>query len=430
LFLDSRRPLTGLRPWILVAELSRRRIELINAYAHAYPQRQTDDGLLSSRLGRAADSSAYGRAIDGRRFEVSPGGRDTWPVLIHQDLAAVPVRGGLVCVGLGPERYAGRRLWESAVPEWDAIPTDFAERSVAGASGVYFTPRRDRVVLLGWFDGSVWWQRDLPGVEIERLHLAGDRLVIVSDDRRVWVTDATFGRQLQSVDTGNATPRRIDVVGETIVVWRGDSVAGISTATLRQTWRRASLPVGGAAAVPGRPWIAYHDAGDDSWKLMDARRGEPVIDATLGRFQSVSAIVVDGDRLLIAGRVGVLDEDRQTPTVRISAFSAAGERLWSRDFSTQVSVNATQLAAHPEMIPMLLGDTRQDRAAGASELPAVQLVNKRTGEIVDSVPIRGDYQLIVEASCGMYMLATPTRIIVQVGGNLIAYGNSLLRSGP
>lgn len=444
LLLDPRRPLTGVRPWLLITNLDQHRIELINAFKHQHPQRQTEDGMLAERE-RLAGAPGITPA---RRFEWEGGQRGTWPVVTHQQLAAIPVRGGLICVGLGPERYAGRRQWEYAVPEWGAVPAGFADRSVAGPGGVFFCPRRDRVVLVGWFDGQLRWQRDLPGVTIERLYLmkaaATDRqLVIVGDNQRIWVTDAAYGRNLRCIETGIATPRRVDVVGETIVVWGLDSAAGIGAGTFQQLWSKAYPPIvdtvvvveaarvevrGPAGRAP--PWIAYRAHGELEWHLLDVVRGEPVFEASLGEFDALTAIVADSERLYVAGRVGHPEDEGELRTVRVRAFDPAdGKRLWSRDFSTTVAVNPTQLAAHPDMIPILLAGVG-GVASREADLPAIQLVNKRDGELGEPLSIKADYRPVVEATCEMYMLATPTRMIVQAGGNLIAYGNSPLRSGP
>ncbi len=465
LLLDPRRPLTGSRPWVLVANLERQRIELINAFKHEHPQRQTEDDLLGARdgTGRPVEmlTAPFGgpqdpAATSARRFEWEGGQRRTWPVVTYQQLAAIPIRGGLICVGMGPERYAGRRQWEYAVPEWSAVPANFADCSVAGPQGVFFCPRRDRVALVGWFDGQLWWQRNLPGVTIERLHLCGEQLVIVSDDQRVWVTDTTFGRRLRevgiggqaasgtrSIEAGVATPRRIDVVGDTIVVWGSESVVGIDGETLNQIWRQAcgltadTLVVEAAPRLKSRgsfdcppPWVAYRVEGEFEWHLLDAVRGGPVFEAALGEYDALTAIVVDSERVLVAGRVARPEDEGELRAVRVSAFdSTDGTRLWSRDFPTTVAVNSTQLAAHPDLIPILLAGVG-GVAVGEAETPAIQLVNKQDGELGEPLSIKGDYRPVVEASCEMYMLVTPTRMIVQAGGNLLAYGNSPLRSGP
>lgn len=433
LLFDPRRPLTGLRRWAPVADLGQRRIALINVYDHQHPQRQTADGMIAGRDGVDTGSAGYGQAVEGRRFEWAGGGpRSTWPMVTYQQLAALPVHGGLVCVGLGPERHAGQRQWEYAVSEWGGIPAGFADRSVAGPQGVFFTPRRDRVALVGWFDGRLWWQRDLPEVAIEHLYLADDRLVIVSDDRRVWVTDATFGGRLQRAATGIAAPRRVDLVGDTIVVWGPESVVGVSVRTLQPLWTRPCAPVDDSVTVPQRPWIAYRVFGELEWHLLDVRRGDPVFEPPLGVFDTISAIVAEADQLLVAGRTGLRDGDDEAGLTRLTALDPAdGSRHWSRDFLTGAPVNATQLAAHPDIIPILLA--RADNGFAASDdsgLPAIQLVSKRDGEPSEPFSIKDDYRPVAEATCEMYMLATPTRMIVQVGGNLIAYGDSPPPSTP
>lgn len=450
--LDSRRPLTGSRPWVLTANIEQQRIELINAFKHQYPQRQTEDGLVGAKagMGRAAatpDAAAQpGRGLvaqSTRRFEWEGGERQTWPVVTYHELAAIPVRGGLICVGMGPERYAGRRQWEYAVPEWDAVPTAFADCSVAGAPGVFFCPRRDRVALVGWFDGQLWWQRSLPGVAIERLYLCGGQLVIVSDDQRVWVTDATFGRALRPVQAEVGTPGRIDVVGETIVVWGSQAVQGISSTTLNPIWTRRCAPVVDSTVVEPAPglrarqpfdhgahWVAYRVESGFAWHLLDAASGDLVFEASLGEFHAVSAIVLDAKRLFVAGWSAGSENEEEPRRIRVSALDPAdGTRLWSREFQTAVAVNSAQLAAHPELIPILLAGTGGVPST-ESDLPAIQLVNKRDGELGEPLSIKADYRPVVEATCAMYMLVTPTRMIVQAGGNLIAYGNSPLRSGP
>ena len=365
----------------------------------------------------------------GRRFEWEGGPRETWPVVIYEHLAAVPVQGGLICVGLGPERYAGRRQWEYPVTAWTGVPVDFTERAFAGEHGVYFCPRRDRVVLVGWFDGQLWWQRDLPGVIVERLYLADDKLVIVSNDKQVWVTDATFGRDWAPIATGAVPPRLVDVVGGMIVLWSDEGGRGVNVQTGREVWSRALEPAVATAVVPGRSWIAYRGGGSRQWYLLDARDGQTVFEAALGEFESISAIVAEAERVLVAGSVGELEEEEELQVVRLRAVArASGALLWSRDIETTVTTNPTQLAAHPDLIPVLVAGS-DGAAARESQLPALVLINKRDGEVGAPLSIKDDYRPAAEASCAMYLLALPTRIIVQVGGNLIAYGNSPLRGG-
>jgi hypothetical protein len=317
--------------------------------------------------------------------------------------------------------------------------------------------------MVGWADGQLWWQRELPGVAIERLYLiderpvrgpaatderpvqspavAAERLVIVGEDQRVWVTDVTFGRPLRRVETGVAAPQRVEVVGGTVVVWGLESAVGIDAGTLEPLWRQAAAPIvdtavvqvapaaGGGAAAGTPRWIATRAHGRSEWRLLDARTGQPVFEVALGEFDAVSAAVVDSERLLIAGWSGPPGEEGTQRRVFLSALGlSAGERLWSREFPAAVALNATQLAAHPALIPVLSGGA--GGGSTADESPAIRLVRKRDGELGEALSIQADFRPAVEATCEMYMLVTPTRMIVQAGGNLIAYGNSPLQSGP
>jgi hypothetical protein len=233
------------------------------------------------------------------------------------------------------------------------------------------------------------------------------------------------------VETEIASPRRIDVVGDTIVVWGSKSVVGLTSETLQPLWVQPCAPVGDSVTVSQCPWIAYRARGERAWYLLDVRGGELVFDAPLGTFDSISAIVADAGRLFVAGCVGSLDEDEKAPLARVVALDLAdATEYWSQDFVTPVAVNATQLAAHPDTIPILLAPIEDGGDSDDPELPALQLVDKHSGEPGERFSIRSDYQPFLEASCGMYMLVTPTRMIVQVRGNLIAYGNSPLRSAP
>jgi len=425
LLLDQRRPLTASYPWLLVADLGQRRLALINVYKHQHPQRQTVDGLTGPAPG--ADAAA-----ESQRFEWAGGRPASWPMASDGYLAAVPVSGGLVCVGLGPERYAGSRLWEFPVPEWSAIPADFDLRTVAGPLGVYLAPRRERIELLGWFDGKLWWQRDLPGIAVARLHLCGQRLVVIGDDQRVWVTDATFARELVPVPVGADAPLRSDCADDMLVVWGMQSVRAIDLATLRERWQRPAAPIDDTALVTGQPWVAFRPRGQGRWYLLDVRDGRQVFDAPLGDCETLTAIVADRQRLLVAGRAPPGSQEGEARVARVAALDQrGGGLLWQRDFLTGVPVNATQLLAHADIVPILLADADERRLPGdASDLPAIELVSKHDGRTLQRFSIRGDYRPAAEATREMCMLVTPARIIVQVAGNLIAYGNSPLRGEP
>ncbi len=421
LLLDPRRPLAATSLWTLAENLAQRKITLINTFKHQQPQRQTEDRLVGAaqRL-MAADAALRGGG----------GERDAWPMTRYGPLAAVPVPGGIVCVGMGPERYAGRRQWELAVPQWRDIPTDYDDRVVAGPAGLCIVPRRDRVVLVDWADGGLHWRRDLPGLAVRRIECVGENLLLIGQDQRVWTLDARSGRNLRRVNTGSATPRRVDVVGDTVVVWGADSVAGIDGQTLSPVWKRPCATVVDAAAAANRPWLAYRTRDSDQWYMLDVRTGAPVGAKSLGTFSAITAIWADGKRVFVGGRVGWRDEENREVTARLVALRAdGGQTIWTHDFCSTVTINATQLAAHPRFVPVLLAGVEVEQP-GEIDLPAIQLVDKATGRLHDPVSISGDFQRVPEATCETTLIATPARVIVQIGGNLIAYGDSPLDRMP
>jgi hypothetical protein len=74
------------------------------------------------------------------------------------------------------------------------------------------------------------------------------------------------------------------------------------------------------------------------------------------------------------------------------------------------------------LIPVLQASSEYELASGtAYQRLALRLVDKRTGDAGEPVSIRGDFGER-EGTCRAYLLATPTRIIAQANGNLVAYG--------
>jgi outer membrane protein assembly factor BamB len=447
LILDVRRPATASRPWIPVRHLVSRRISLHSVTAGT-PLRQTPDGVSAERGARAAAlgpsyggaRQLLGQALYGRSTAWGGSARDSWPAVLHGHLAAVPVRGGLVCVGLGPERGGGRRLWERALPEWTEIPHRFAEKAVAAADGVCFATRENRVVMVGWWDGELRWQRDLPGMSVARLHATpgpglgrhgGGTIVVESEEQQVVAFDAATGARVRRLPTELGTPRTIEVVADTLVVWGDDWVAGVDPQTFEPRWRQPGEPVSGKFAVAQRGWIAYQSAATREWFLMNVRDGKLVYEKGLSDLGEITAVVAEGDTLLVAGWVAGDEEAGVRDVVHLAALDLGdGRPRWARSIETTVRLNQTQLATHPDFIPVLLlrTDGRPSEVIDLSSL-AIQLLDKRSGRPLEPVPIGRHFQS-TEAWCNVYMLATPTRMIVQAGGNVVAFGNSPLGRTP
>ena len=437
LLLNSRGSAGGTRRWIPVRNHESQQIQLIELLRNQQPWAQHPDAMSQGIGAQLAAREARGRVTGGAAriaaLRIAAGGmRQAWPIVIHDDLAAVPVRRGLLCLGLGPQRGGGTKIWEADVPGWDEIPRDFERKSAAGDFGVYFAPRPDRVELIGWIDGQRWWRRDLAGTTIDRLYLAGERLVVVGENREVWIFDAATGAQRESLPVALPTPRRIDVIGGMLVAWLDRSAVGFDLATMRQRWTKDLQSEAEPVPVANRPWIAYRQAGATGWGVLDATGGAALFERTLDGVDAINALAVSGDLLLVAAQKEVDGDGQTVIEAQVAAFGASdGAPRWARSVRTRAAVNVTQLAGHPQFVPVLIdlrsGGSMDEDNDGSM---AIQLISKRDGSLSEARSIDDDFTASGEAECDVYMFVTPTRMIVQAGQNLIGYGNSILEGRP
>ena len=429
LILDWQEPEPRMQPWLLLRRLANRQIVLFDDNRRS-ELRRTRDALLTGGAAETARTSARDEVLFGRAARSSGPLRTTWPAAVYEHLAAVPVRGGLVCVGLGPERHAGARLWEVPVRAWREVPRDFVQTAVTGPWGVGFCPRPDRFVVLDWNGGALRWQRDFPGSTIREVTLAGDRLVFVADEQHVLTVDAWFGDDLREIPPELGTPRGVRVCRETLLIWGGGGMTGLDPATLQPLWKRAGNGIHDVAEIPQRGWVVVRESDAAVWSVLDASSGRPVLKLALDGAEQIVAIAATDSQIYVAARAAS-DRDSATRQIVLSAHAASdGRRHWQRTIETAVAVNITQLLAHDEFIPILLAEApAEGRGAASAGKLAIQLVEKRTGELVEAVPI-GEHFKKRDTNCGVYMLATPTRMIVQASGNLVAFGNSSLSRKP
>lgn len=430
LIVDSRQPATAMRDWIPVRMLADNQLTLRSAVL-GRAWRQTVDALEHGSGAQAALRDAAHEITLGHEYGEGDQFRQTWPAAISGHLAVIPVRGGLVCVGLGPERGGGRRLWEYPVPEWAGIPTRFAETAAAGPLGVYVVRRNDRVALIGWSDGQVWWQRGFPGMRVRRILPVGERLIVLGQDGQVVSVDATFGDRLCTLPSSVGTAQAVAAVGATVLIWTEQAVGGFTADTFECRWAQPCRGVAGWAAMSEAGWIAYRERQQDDWMLVDAGTGEPVIAGGLGDLGEITAMTLEHGDLLVAGFARITVEGDEVPVVRLAAFDlAGGQRRWRRELVTLARVNVTQLRASPEWIPLLVARSDYEYVDGGGyRLLALHMLDKHTGELGAPVSIFNDF-CDSDGVCGAYLLATPDRIIVQANGILAAYGSSTLRSRP
>jgi outer membrane protein assembly factor BamB len=396
---------------------------------------QTVDALTAGPAAQASIFDAAAALASGPDYSAIDAGRATWPAVMRDYLAAVPVRGGLVAVGRGVERGGGSRLWEHPVPDWPTIPTNFADLAVATADGVVFAPRPDRVMLIGWADGAVWWERDLGTLRVERLLLAerdvasgqsAARVIIVDQAGTIAALDAATGSRLDTLPLLGGTARAASVVSDTLVVWTEMSVAGFDPRTLEQRWARPSRAAAACRVVAGSSWVAYRLRGQDDWQLLDARAGQPVFTSGLGPLGAeITAAAVVGEQIILAGRDSAAD-GYEVPVVRLAAFDRAhGRRRWQHELRTAAAANLTQLSAHPDVIPLLEARPVGALSAEPAEYDtlALRLIDRQTGELGPAIDIAQDFRS-GRGVCGPSLLATPSRLIVQANGTLAAYGRA------
>jgi hypothetical protein len=320
------------------------------------------------------------------------------------------------------------------VQHWATVPRDFSEKSAGGPHGAYFCPRPDRVALVGWLDGRIWWQRDLSGAAVERLVVAGERLLVITQDRQVYSFDATFGDRMLRPPADVPTATLVDVVEDTVLMCSTDGVTALDGATLVPRWTRPIRAIERTAPVTGKPWLAIRVRDQDDWNMLNVESGELVFAGELDESGDLTAIAFDGERLLVAARKL---EPEAAPGGRVETSVAAldpqsGRRIWRHAFESSVPINATQLLGHPEFIGVLIhrGGRATTFGAESAEVPAIQLISRRSGEAAKPFSIAEAYKISQMALCDPLLLVTPSRLIVQIDGNVLAFGNPPAQGEP
>lgn len=431
LILDPRVNTPSLARTLLVRDLRDRQVALCSTRVGTQIRKTWDALEQNGRLDHFRERAAA-EVFLGNSGELVDADRLAWPAALYGDLAAVPVAGGLVCVGLGPERGGGQRIWELAIPEWNEVSDEFVDRCVGGREGFYFASRPTRVALAGLHDGQVRWQRDLATISVARLYLAGDRLIVVGTGQELLSMSAVFGDDLRRVAPGLGTLRAAHVLGDTLVAWTDDALHALDPTTLEPQWSLAIHGVRQWLEVAGRPWVAFRSRSRPGWNVIDVAAGKPVFDEPLATFSDAALFVVDGGRLLVATSPGAGGDGEQRRNLQLAAYDAAtAAELWNTTIDTTVPLNAAQLRAHPDHLPLLLL-RRPGNVEGWNDLSSltIQLLEKSSGTASRSLPVGRHFDSLVRqleqrrAWCGVALVATPTRVFVQAAGNIVAYGTA------
>lgn len=419
LILDPRSGQVGEDAWVLARRLDEHRVVLLNTVV-GRPWRETPDGVEGEVPGTWQDPLLeVGAAWLGR-----PVGQ-TWACVTDGALSAVPVRGGLICVGRGPERGAGQRIWERSFDRWPVLVSDFGDLAVGGELGVYVVTRSRRVVLLGWDDGRPRWERsfDLPG--ITRLTLAGSRLVIEDADRNLYSVDARDGSDLQTLGPDWRSPWMTWVIGDAAVVLTEEALVGLSVVDFGVVWERSGGSIEASAVEPEKQWLAIQQRRGSVWEVLEARTGEPVFSEPLDDWGRVSALAVEGDLLWVAAFTMREFEERVEADVHLALLDATtGVQQWVQTLRTLHPIDRRALLANPDFVPVLLHTRRMTQGEFPDDNSyGLQLVRKDGGALTLPLDITGDFRGRMRSG-EVLLHATRSRLIVQAQGALAGYGSA------
>lgn len=431
LLIDSYEPMTAVRNWIPIRARGEGQIQVIETGTAGSNWLQTPDFVGGKRapdeLMRAIVSSV----------QQSPGETriPSWSMKSRGHMAAIPSPGGIICIGLAPGPTVRKRAWEFSIPQWNtALPREIHGWVAAGPKALYVCPRADRIASLSWSDGKIRWQREFPGVQIARIACVGDRLIIFSQDRQVFSLDASWGDALLRPPPGAPSASQLEILGDAVLAVSADGFTALDAATLAPRWAKPIRGIEALFPAIGANWVAYQLEESDQWRILDVADGNPLFESAIADGGAITALAFDGQQLLVATTPDT-DEDSDR-SLRETALTACdpktGKRHWRHGVPTSVRINATQLLAHPVLIPILIDrPSRPERMDGseaeraASAIPAIELIARADGRRVERFKIETDDRRGMQRAMPRepMLLVTPTRIMVQIDGDIVAYGN-------
>lgn len=428
---DAAAPLAFSKPWMLIHDETKSQIVLC-AVRGGERLRETHATPSAAPMpevnGQKQDARPFWQPLDHDDFSTTP-----TATVVRDHLAAVIVPGGVVCVGLGPERRGGQRLWDRLVSEWTTLPDNVEERVRGCAAGILLMPRPGRLLLLRWNDGRIAWQRDLPGMTIRGWQTVADRVLILGDDGRLMSMRCDNGGDLRHSSTEFGTIIDLAAVSDLPVIWTESAMLGLNADSLTIRWRREIEGIAEHSIVHGTSWMAMQPAPQQPWLIVDAANGKDVTSEGLTISGVSSAWAADANFVYVA-----CDHESEQESARgrrsqsVSAFSiATGATEWSHRFDGVSTINASQILGHPSLIPVLVDpSTTPGNQRGWAGLE-LQLISKSNGATSPPESIGKDFDLRVQQMRGnVDMLVTPSRIVVQCKGVLAAYGSSATETSP
>ncbi len=367
-----------------------------------------------------------------RRAVLSAMELNAWPMVRLGELAAVPTSGGLIGLGLGPERRGESRLWEAAIPDWSEFPTDFSVRAAALPSGICLAPTPDRLMLLSWLDGKPLWQRTMVDAPIRELLALDGRVVLLTNDQQLYSVDARFGGGLRRVAPQLNSAAGMKACGDMLIVWTADEIAGLAGPRFEVRWRRAQRALAELFVTPVLGWFATRMDEERRWTFCDAQTGAEVWPAALETDGSLAAVTRTADRVYLGLNEAAQSEEGEArpphgARVRLMAVQAdTGARIWEWTAPSPAPLHPSQLSALPDYIPVLTtGDGIDLEQPAIVKQSKLVLLSKTSGDPArDPLPI-GDYfdDKGQGRELSPLLIATPTRIVVQMAGIVVGFGS-------
>lgn len=428
---DPLEPMTMSGPWFLMRDNEQMQIALVAARSgeRRLPTPELIAGAASavSRSAEAEDIRLlWQQPFDGAFSETSR------VAFVHEQKAAVVVPGGVVCVGLGPERRGGQRLWDRVISEWPTPPANIESRLRVCTEGVVVTPRPGRIQLLRWQDGKPAWQRDVTGGSIRQLEVSGGRLLCVTDDGRLHAMRIDNGADEIRSALELGTISAISAVNGRLIAWTDSARMGLDARTLAVTWSVPNEGFETQKRVHGVALLAYQPRSGRPWRVIDPVDGRSLYPEGLEVGGEVRAWAADDARIYVSTDASdAIGEFSRSSKWRISAFSrGSGAREWTYEFDSPTDTGVTQLLGHTTWIPILVSRTASGMNFREGAPLSLLLIDKRSGAVTEPRSIGKDFDRRGGSGGATGLLVTPSRIIVQHNGVLAAYGSSAAEAMP
>ncbi len=175
------------------------------------------------------------------------------------------------------------------------------------------------------------------------------------------------------------------------------------------------------AEPAGDALIVQSAAG--GWLVLRASDGRLLAEGILPGITKLNAAYARQGALLMTGAAESGDENDGVVLACVDLLQ--GAVAWQTRIETRIPINVSQLAAHAELIPLLILRSTAERDGVDPQSLALQFIDRRDGAVRETTPLVGFFS--ERTAGGIALLATPARILVQHQQSVTAFGASLVR---